>query len=65
MVEDDEEEFDEDEKAEYHSGLSRAKRLFDNLGFTFQATAERHPDTPSVRSAGVYYRFIFTNDIST
>ena len=41
------------------SGLSRAKRMFDNLGFTFERNMnERHPDTPPVRSAGCFYMLI-------
>ena len=54
---------DEDEAVqvrEIRSGLQKAKQLFDNLGYTFERNLnERHPDTPSVRSAGVFYRFEF------
>jgi hypothetical protein len=56
-VDDEDDEDDDDEREAGHSGLSKAKRLFDNLGYTFEKDANpRHPDTPPVRSAGVYYR---------
>jgi hypothetical protein len=51
---------DEDEVVEVQelcSGLRKAKQVFDNLGYTFERNLnERHPDTPSVRSAGAFYR---------
>ena len=61
MQANDEDDDDEDVQVlEVRSGLQKAKQLFDNLGYTYERNLnERHPDTPSVRSAGVFYRFVY------